>query len=110
MKNSGVNFTRPNDEDYEDKPEDWLKGALAFAAALGHLLKDNEGIVVDCKNDLKELTKCDKIMVYQKNNQINIEELEADLPEGSLIMVHDVDDLSTKKFKNIKPFNKFKND
>ena len=42
-----MNYTRPNDEEYEDNPEDWLLGTLIYTKLLGYLLPVGRGVVVD---------------------------------------------------------------
>ena len=93
-----MNYTRPNDLDRDDTPEDWLNSALLFAGALGHLLKENEGVVVDVKGDVKitELLDEDihKVIIYSKGEQINITSCEDDIPEGSMIWMHGPEELN----------------
>ncbi len=82
-----MNYTRPNDPDHEDTPNDWLSGALIFGRALSMMLRESEGIVVDIKGDAKLATypDCKKAIVYYENSQINIVPCEEDLEEGQLV-------------------------
>lgn len=85
-----MNYTKPQELDYEDKPEDWLNSALIFASALSNLLKETEGVVVDIKGDAKfqmdESVK--KVFVYRMEHKIHIGECSEDLPEGTMIWMH----------------------
>ena len=49
-----MNYTNPQDEDYNDKPEDWLNSALIFSKALSKMLDINEGIVLDLEGDMRD--------------------------------------------------------
>jgi len=48
-----VNYTRPNDPDHVDDPKDWLNANLIFARALGQVLEEGSGVVVDIKGDAR---------------------------------------------------------
>ena len=58
---------------YEDKPIDWLNSARGFANALGYLLKENEGVIVELCEDL-EISNLNfgKSIVYNSGKQIHI--------------------------------------
>jgi hypothetical protein len=86
----GKNYTRPNDKEYEDDPEDWLASALVFGKALGHMLRENEGVVVKLENDMLDLkvleeTDFNKVIVYNHGDQIHIINCDQDLKDGQLI-------------------------
>ena len=93
-----MNYTRPNDLEYKDKPEDWLNGSLIFANALGHLLQDNEGVVVDIKGDIVNPYSDDakKVIVFKMNQMININSLHEDYPAGTMIWMTEVPDEDIK--------------
>lgn len=86
-----MNYTNANDPDYQDKPEDWLNSSLIFARALGLVLREREGVVVDIVGDAKfqmdESVK--KVIVFNRESQIVVTECEEDLEEGQFVMVHD---------------------
>jgi len=50
-----MNYTKPNDENYVDKPEDWLFCSLLFAGALGFLLKPGRGIFLKLSESEREI-------------------------------------------------------
>ena len=87
-----TNYTRPNDPTHEDSPKDWLQSALVFAAALGILLKENEGVVVELAGDAIGLCETKKVVIYNKGHQIKVTELEEDLPEGQLVWMHETEE------------------
>ena len=47
------NYTNPEQAGQGQNPQDLLNASLIFARALGLILKDSEGIVVDTKGDIK---------------------------------------------------------
>ena len=86
----GKNYTQPDNSDHEDEAGDWLLSALIFGGALGHILRENEGVVVKLKNDMLKLsvipkTDFGKVIVYNYNNQIHIVNCDQDLKDGQLI-------------------------
>jgi hypothetical protein len=87
-----MNYTNPEDQEHEDRPEDWLNSALIFARTLGLILRENEGMIVDLQGDMifpgEESVK--KVIVYSRDKQIRILECEDDLPEGQFVIVHDI--------------------
>ena len=81
-----MNYTKPNIEAYDDKPEDWLASALIFSNALGILLKENEGLVIELKNDMRQLIpNVNKVVIYNKDGQIHITEASPELKEGQMV-------------------------
>ena len=86
-----MNYTKAHLLDHEDEPEDWLGSSLVLSRALGLLLQENEGVIVDLKNDMKLLLpKMEKVIVYSKDGQIHIDEYEGDedILEGQMIWMH----------------------
>jgi hypothetical protein len=84
-----MNYTKPNEPDHKDSPQDWLNTSLIFARTISLLLKEREGIVVDIKGDVVLEREAEKVVVFKKNNQIVIDYTDIDYEEGSLIMVID---------------------
>jgi hypothetical protein len=87
-----MNYTNPNDPNYQEKPEDWLNSSLIFARTLGLIFKENEGMVVDLRGDMFFPGDNDikKVIVYSKDSQIKVVECEDDLLEGQFVIVHDI--------------------
>ena len=83
-----MNYTKPDDLDHHDKPEDWLNSSLMFAAALGHLLEENTGVVVDVKGDMiNPVNDSKKIIVFNKGDMIVVDTFEQNLPAGSRCII-----------------------
>ena len=86
-----MNYTNPNNPDYQDKPEDWLNSSLIFAGALSNLLQVNEGVVVELKGDAKFQfdESVQKVIVFRNDkNQIVIEECDPGLNDGQMCWIH----------------------
>jgi hypothetical protein len=86
--NQTMNYTNPNDADYTDKPEDWLATTLIMTKALGNILKENEGIVVELSGDMIEMfPTVNKVIVFNKEGMVHIVECEEDLLNGQMIIM-----------------------
>jgi len=85
-----MNYTKSNDLSYQDKPEDWLNSALIMTRALGLILKDKEGVIVDIVGDINpEIANgAKKLMVFSEGDQIKVEPFSDNIEEGTLIWVH----------------------
>jgi len=79
------NHLKPNEGGYQDNPKDLLNASLIFARALGLIMKEGEGIVIDVTGevDLGDDTK--KVIVFEYQNQVHIYKCEEDLPEGTVV-------------------------
>lgn len=73
-----MNYTRPNDENHTDSPQDWLAGALIFARALGIVLPQGQGIVVAPHGDAKQFFDDELIIVANLGTQIQVLPLSKD--------------------------------
>lgn len=85
-----MNYTKPNDLDHKDNPEDWLNGALVFAGALSLILEENTGVVVEVKGDMKNPINenSNKVVVFKKDNMIHIDDIQDEsLVEGDFITI-----------------------
>jgi hypothetical protein len=82
-----MNYTNPNDPDYQDRPGDWLNSALVFARALSLILKEREGIVVDIKGDAQFQMdpEVKRVIVFKEDLTVRIIECQADLEEGQYV-------------------------
>lgn len=86
------NYTRPNDPDHQDDPQDWLSGALIFGRALGLMLRNKEGIVVDISTGDAVLSSdpdATKVIVFAEDHMINIIPCYDDFEEGQMIWMDD---------------------
>lgn len=82
-----MNYTNPNDPDYQDKPEDWLNSALILVRALSLILSEKEGIVVDIKGDAQFQMdpEVKQVIVFKEDRMIRIIECHSDLEEGQYV-------------------------
>ena len=89
-----MNYTNANNPDHKDTPEDWLNSSLIFAGALSLLLKENEGVVVDIKGDVKFMPdkNISKVIVFKRNGQIVVESCDENLREGQMCFVATTND------------------
>jgi pantoate kinase len=79
------NYTNQEQTGQEQNPQDLLNASLIFARALGLILKENEGIVVDIKGDVKISQEVKKVIVFKFEDQIHIYKCEEDLEEGTAV-------------------------
>ena len=49
-----------------ENPQDLLNASMLFARALGLIFKENEGIVVDVKGDVKLPEDVNKVIVFRQ--------------------------------------------
>ena len=87
-----MNYSRPEDSDYEDKPDDWLFGAPLFSRTLGLILREGEGIVVDLKGDMIDLyPDAKRVIVHATKHQIVVTDADerTDLKEGDWVKMID---------------------
>jgi len=86
----GKNYTKPYDDEYEDKPEDYLFLVMAFGRALSTMLDDGHGILIDLKGDaLKIHPEAKRVVVFNDGKMmrvINASE-RTDLQHGDRIMM-----------------------
>jgi len=101
-----MNYTKPNDEEHNDNPNDWLSSALIFAGALGSLLKEDEGVVVKIRGDMNLGfpgildSGVNTVIVYNKDNQIRIDSTNSKYLNGQMVWYHD-DEMND--FSDFKP-------
>jgi hypothetical protein len=79
------NHLKPNEEGFQDGPQDLINASLLFARALGLILKENEGIVVDVVGDIKLGEEVKKVIVFKFENQVHIYKCDDDIPEGNAV-------------------------
>jgi hypothetical protein len=83
-----MNYTKPNDPDHIDNPTDWLYSSLVFSQALGILLQEGEGVVVELKGDATGEDMPKKVIVWHDGTMVSAYEDEDDLPHGQMVWVH----------------------
>jgi hypothetical protein len=79
------NYTNPEQAGQGQDPQDLINASLIFARALGLILKDGEGIVVDIKGDINLGEDVKKVIVFEYQNQVHIYKCEEDLEEGTAV-------------------------
>ncbi len=80
-----TNYTNPEQSGQVQDPQDLVNASLIFARALGLILKEGEGIVVDIKGDINLGEDVKKVIVFQYQNQVHIYKCEEDLEEGTAV-------------------------
>ena len=67
--------------------------ALLFKKTLNNLLSDNEGMIVSIDNELKPLFPGqEKVLVFKKENIIDVMNYDGDLENGEFISIDFTDD------------------
>jgi hypothetical protein len=79
------NYVTPEGQGQPDQPQDLLNASMLFARALGLIFKEEEGIVVDVKGDVKLADDVKKVIVFRQNDQIHIFKCEEDVEEGMMV-------------------------
>jgi hypothetical protein len=79
------NNTTPEQEGQGQNPQDLLNASLIFARALGLMLNDGEGIVVDIVGEMNLGEGINKVIVFEHNDQVHIYKCDEDIPEGSAV-------------------------
>lgn len=82
-----MNYTKPNESNHEDSPQDWLNSSLLFARTLSLILEPGHGIVVDVKGDVDLGEGVEKVIVFNRDEQIVVESFDRDLEEGTPMKV-----------------------
>ena len=82
-----MNYTKPNEPNHEDSPQDWLNSSLLFARTLSLILEPGMGIVVDVKGDMDLGERVEKVIVFNRDEQIVIEAFDRDVKEGTPMKV-----------------------
>jgi hypothetical protein len=80
-----VNYTNPEKAGEGQNPQDLINASLIFARALGLILKDGEGIVVDVVGDINLGEEVKKVIVFEYKDQVHIYKCEEDLVEGTAV-------------------------
>lgn len=87
------NYTKPHIEDYEDTPEDYFYSAMTFSQALGAILENGQGILIDLKGDMKKMhPEVKRVIVVSDDNLVKIidattDERVDDLKHGDMVMM-----------------------
>lgn len=79
-----TNITNPEQSGQQQTPKDLINAVLLFANALGLIIKNGQGIVVDVKGDV-DLPNMKKVIIYNSEEKIHIMNCEDDLAEGTVV-------------------------
>jgi len=87
-----MNYTKPYDEEYEDKPEDYLFLTMAFGRALRTMLDEGHGVLIDLKGDaLKIHPEAKRVVIFNDGNMIRVIKANerTDLNDGDRVIMLD---------------------
>ena len=93
------NYTNPEQSGQAQNPQDLLNASLIFARALGLILNEGEGIVVDITGDVVLGDDVNKVIVFKKDEQVHIFKFEEDLPEGTAVSLNPPTEEQTEEVK-----------
>jgi hypothetical protein len=79
------NYTNPENNGEDQSPNDLLNASLIFARALGLILQEKEGIVIDVIGDMDLGPDVNKCIVFLYKGLIHVHKCEEDLPEGTVV-------------------------
>jgi len=69
----------------ETKKNELVNASLVFAIALGLILKDKEGVVVNATGDIVFPDGIKKVIVFKLDDQIHIYKCDEDFDEGTIV-------------------------
>jgi hypothetical protein len=93
------NYTNPEQSGQAQNPQDLLNASLIFAKALGLILNEGEGIVVDITGDVVLGNDVNKVIVFKKEEQVHIFKFEEDLQEGTMVSLNPPTDEQTEELE-----------
>ena len=93
------NYTNPEQSGKAQNPQDLLNASLIFARALGLILNEGEGIVVDITGDVVLGNDVNKVIVFKKEEQVHIFKFEEDLQEGTMVSLNPPTDEQTEELE-----------
>ena len=80
----------------EENQKDWYKASMIFAKALGIILEEEQGIIVDLDDTLAipGIDDVNKVIIFKKENQVHIAPCDDDIPQGSTVTLGAPNDLT----------------
>ena len=80
----------------EENQKDWYKASMIFAKALGIILEEEQGIIVDLDDTLAipGIDDVNKVIIFKKENQVHIAPCDDDSPQGSTVTLGAPNDLT----------------
>jgi hypothetical protein len=79
------NHLEPEDKGYENTVQDLVNASLIFGRALGLILKEKQGIVVDVLGDIKFPEEIKKVIVYKLDERVHIHKCDEEIEEGTSV-------------------------
>jgi hypothetical protein len=67
--------------------QDALDASIIFAKALGFILQDKQGIIVDVPQESKVHEMIQKVVVFKFNDRVHIYKCDDDLTEGTAVLL-----------------------
>jgi len=92
---SEKNYTKPNDDQHIDKPNDWLFGSLLFARTLAFTIPEGYGVIIDLQEDMIDLYPYSKrVVVAHIDSQVAVYpgDTMTNLNEGDVVLLADNED------------------
>jgi len=82
----------------EENQKDWYKASMIFAKALGIILEEEQGIIVDLDDTLAipGIDDVNKVIIFKKENQVHIAPCDDDIPQGSTVTLGVPNDLTNE--------------
>lgn len=68
-------------------PQEALDASIIFAKALGLILQDKQGIVIDVPSESKIYEMIKKVVVFKFNEKVHIYKCEDDMVEGTAVLL-----------------------
>jgi hypothetical protein len=66
--------------------QDYINASLLFSQALSLIFENQQGIIVDVKNeDIKLGDTPEKVVIYKLDDRIHVQKIDEDLQEGTVV-------------------------
>lgn len=72
--------------------QDALDASIIFAKALGHILQDRQGMIVDVPQEIKMHESIKKVVVFKFGDKIHIYKCDDDMAEGTAVIMQTDED------------------
>ena len=81
-----------NTTDPNQNQQDWYQASMIFAKALGLILDEDQGIIIDLNETTKirGLEDINKVIVFRKDNQVHIAPCTEDIAEGETVILNPI--------------------
>jgi pheromone shutdown protein TraB len=79
------NTTNTEGAGQEQQAQDLINASMIFARALGFILQEGEGIVVDVNGEINLGDDVKKVIVFKKDEQVHIYRCDEDIEEGTAV-------------------------